>query len=184
MISTQNVQEGKSMFPQRLEPGIHEVKITGVTSGNSAKAGTPFIELMFESAGGNHRETFYMKEGDSMKISLEKIKHLATKVVTEAELDAISAKTVPDYATKLEALLKGKAVRIKLVGKEQINTKTGKMFVERSFGYYPFAEAMDAKHSALRFNMANASDYKPLPKAGSAVDALDLDQGGSDDLPF
>lgn len=189
MISTQNVQEGKSQFPQRLEPGVHKVQIVDILPGQSAQKGTPYIEFTFENAYGNHRETFYMKEGDSMKISLEKIKHLATKIVSEAELDAVSGNTVSEYAMNLAKILKGKEVRIKLSGKEQMNTKTYKVYVERSFGFYPFAESASVPDAStmLKYNPMNKSDFKPLKTVTDASDSpMDFASATStpEDLPF
>lgn len=190
MISTKSVQEGKSQFPQRLDPGIHMVQIVDITSGVSAAKKTPYIEFTFENAYGNHRETFYMKEGDSMKISLEKIKHLATKIVTEAELDAVAGNTVTDYAAGLAKLLKGTLVRIKLVGKEQYNAAKQKTYVERSFGFYPFAEnsSVPDAQTMLKYNPNNKSDYKPLASAsGASTDPMGFDAvttDVADDMPF
>lgn len=193
MISTKGVAEGKSQFPSRLEPGIHDVKVVSVIGGVSTLKKTPYVEITFENAYGNHRETFYFaKTGKSQEISLEKIKHLATKMITEDELNAISAADVNEYAAKLNVALVNKNVRIKLSGEEEWSTKNGKMFVKRQFNFYPWAEsaAVPFGQTKLKFNKNNLGDYKPLKSAAeaSAEPGLGLDSPsapqGSEDLPF
>ncbi len=186
MISTKDVAEGKSQFPSRLEPGIHDVKIQSIIGGVSTLKKTPYVEITFENAYGNHRETFYFaKTGKSQEISLEKIKHLATKVISEDELNAISAADVNEYAAKLNVALVNKSVRIKLSGEEEINTKTQKTFVNRKFNFYPWAEstAVPLAQTKLKFNKDNVGDYKPLSKA-SAASAVPGADGDVSDLPF
>lgn len=191
MISTKSVQEGVSKYPQRLDPGVHKVKIANITSGESARNKTPFIEFLFENAYGYHRETFYMKEGESMRISLEKIKHIATKIESEETVDKVTGKTVAEYAANLGTLLINKEVRIKLCGKEQMNTNTKKVFVERYFNFYPFAESVTTPDNAtmLKYSATNKGDYKALASSTNAVsDPMDLSTAGmtaqDDDLPF
>ena len=178
MISTNGVPEGKSQFPQRLDMGLHEVKIASITHGLSSKNQTPYVEITFENAAGFHKETFYMKEGPSMEISLERLKHLGTKLISEKEMDAISGNTVAEYAEALGRALVNKMIRIKLSGKEQYNAKTQKVYTEKHLGYYPFAEAIDASPKVLKFNANNSGDFKPLPKSATANVSPD------DDLPF
>lgn len=191
MLSTDGVKGGSPQYPGRLDPGVHDVKIASVVAGVSTVKKTPYVEITFTDGVGQHRETFYFAQGQSTTISLEKIKHLGTKILDENAMNAIKAPDVQGYADALAAVLVGKNVRIKLSGKEQWNTKTNKSFVERFFNLYPWAESADVPRaeSKLKYDQNKLSDYKPLPKLEDAsADGLGMpaptNTSIDTDLPF
>jgi hypothetical protein len=150
-----------------IYPGIKNHIIIGDVSQGASKSGTPFIEIeMYTKEGGkdsSKKFQFYTSE-KAMKMSLEKIKHIATKVVTEEELNA---------ATDIESLkdlLRGKALRMKFSGQEYVN-KNGEVKENALIGLAPFAEAIEegAEHppvadgdTKLKYDKDNEYDFKKL----------------------
>jgi hypothetical protein len=130
-----------------IYPGIkHHVIIKNVKTGKSANE-TPFIEIeMYTKEGGpdtSRSFKFYTSE-KAVKMSMEKIKHIATKVATADEVNA---------AKDLEALrdlLKGKALRMKFVGREYRNSNN-ELKEAAEIGLAPFAEAIEegAEHAPV-----------------------------------
>jgi len=103
--------------------------------------------------------------------SFEKIKHIATKVVKEADIDGIKAESLEEYGSKLQDLLMGKSLRMKFVGEEYINA-SGETKVKTTVGLPSFAEAiyeggeypvLDV--TKLKYNENNSYDMKKLEKA-------------------
>lgn len=157
-----------------IYPGIrHQVVIKNIKE-DKTPSGTPFIELeLYTKEGGPEASVkfpFYTSEKAAAK-SMEKIKHIATKVVTEAELNA--AKTVED----LKDLLKGKMLRMKFTGEEYKN-KNGEIKEKALIGLAPFAEAIEEggdhpvildEDTKLKFDKANQYDFKKFVEEGESA---------------
>lgn len=165
-INFNNVEE-QSKKP-KIQPGIYEVEITGVVEGKS-NGGTPTIEMGFLTTNGQyeHVEKFPAnpvvsagKEKSALDITLSKLKHIATKVVTVEELSGVSS--IEDY----NKLLTGKKLRMKFTGEER--PYNGNIYVNARIGFAPFAESLDTNPSMLVYNPNNSYDYKkaPAPTAG------------------
>lgn len=149
----------------KLQPGIHEVEITGVTDGTS-KNGQPTIEIGFVTTNGQYEHLEKMsanpvpsagKEKSALDVALSKITHIATKVVTREELEAANS------TDKLNTLLTGKTLRMKFIGEEsEYNNST---YVNTKIGFPTFAETIvEGEPTKLVFSKDNAWDYKPLAK--------------------
>lgn len=176
--SVEEKQVGGGNSQKYIYPGIrHRVVIKNVTEGKTP-GGTPFIEFeLYSKEGGpetSRKFQFYTSEKAIAK-SMEKIKHIATKVVTEEELN--NAKSVEE----LRDLLKGKVLRMKFTGEEYQNT-SGEIKSRALIGLAPFAEAVEegAAHppvadedTKLKFDDKNPYDFKKLEVAPSETPSED-----------
>jgi hypothetical protein len=186
-INFNGVQE-QSTKP-KMKPGIYEVEITGIVEGK-ANNGTPTIEMGFVTTNGQyeHTEKFAAnpivsagKEKSALDITLTKLKHIATKVVTVDELAAVNS--VDDY----NKLLTGKQLRVKFIGEERFyNNNT---YVNARIGFAPFAEPLETQPTQLTYNPNDSYDYKKavvspagtgLPSTGPVVFKTPV----KSDLPF
>lgn len=150
-----------------IYPGIrHEVVIKSVKEG-SPEGKSPYVELeMYTKDGGPETARsfkFYTSKGDIAK-TMEKIKHIATKVATQEEVTA--AKNVDD----LRDILKGKKLRMKFTG-EQWKNESGEIKERALIGLPPFAEAIEDgaaypavanEDTKLTFDKTNKYDFKLL----------------------
>jgi hypothetical protein len=168
--------------PKRIKPGIHEVEITGVRVGTTS-TGLPRLEIGFINANGEtHIEKFSLnskvnpgKTKSGLDITMSKIKHIGTKVVSEEEIN--NAKT-PE---QLNALLTGKKLRIKFCGEEFIGEK-GKS-IKTIIGNGVFAESLDTNPSKLKFDENNIYDIRRIPDSQND-NSFTNDEKNVDDLPF
>ena len=167
-----------------IRPGINEDVKIGPIEGNSTPGKAPYIDIKFYPANGKvedaTRSRFYMSEKAAKK-TLEKFNHLATKVVTKEEFDAVGSQssTVEQYAQKLNALLSGKVVpRMKFVAEEYKN-QSGDIKVRPQVGFVPFAEASKETPTALKFDLTSKYDNKKY-----ATPDMEVTAGATDDLPF
>jgi len=164
--------QGKGKY---IYPGIyHNVLIKNVKKGSSPN-GTPFIEIeMYTKEGGPEAAKsfkFYTSEKAKPK-SLEKIKHIATKVAKEDDVNK---------AKDLEALrdlLKGNALRMKFTGREYLNSSNERKEVAE-IGLPPFAEAIqegaeypvvEDENTELKFDKNNEWDFKKLDEGEESPD--------------
>lgn len=168
-FSTSGTSEKGSVY---LKPGISNATI-GTIEGVTPEMGSPYIEIGFYKEGGEIENStkvrFYMSDKGRSR-SLEKIKHVATKVVKAAEVDSIEADTLEDYGSKLQSLLMGKSLRMKFVGEEYVNA-SGAVKVKTTVGLPSFAEAITdgaeypvVTETKLKYNENNSYDMKRLEK--------------------
>jgi hypothetical protein len=172
-FTTTGTQDNGNGGGKYLKPGINNTTI-GTIEGTTPEQGSPYIEVKFYKEGETIENStgvrFYMSEKGRAR-SLEKIKHIATKVVKEAEVDSIQAETLEDYASKLQNLLMGKSLRMKFVGEEYVNA-SNQVKVKTTIGLPSFAEAIYeggeypiVEETKLKYNENNSYDMKKLEKA-------------------
>lgn len=188
MYTTAGTAE-KTFVSKYIEPGVHEVKIVAI-EGVDSETGASYVQISFEDSDEKTAQIrFYMSE-KAIARSLEKIKHLATKMVTEAKVDKIKADNLEDYGSKLDTLLGGKSCRVKFTG-EEVDGNNGNWW-KAGIGLPTFAEAINkgAEHdpvseedSKLALNKSNKYDWKPLPTADVEI-TDEVASSGEDDAPF
>lgn len=174
-----------------IRPGVNnEVVIDSVKGVNESK---PYIEFLVRlpkaTPEEGSRQRFYMHTEPAAALNTARIKHIATKVVTEAQVDAISADNILDYGMKLNKLLAGKALRMKFIAEEYVKND-GTVGVRSVLPVQNFAEAINegAEYPAvakadtrLKYDETNPYDYKKLAnKPDSAATIVSQE----DDLPF
>lgn len=173
--TTSGTEEKEIKGGKYLKPGINNTTI-GTVEGITPEQGSPYIEIAFYKQGQdaeNHTKVrFYMSEKGRAK-SFEKIKHIATKVVKEATVDAIKAESLEDYGQKLQNILMGNSLRMKFVGEEYVNA-SNEVKVKTTVGLPSFAEATQEgaeypvitdADTKLKYNENNSYDMKRLEKA-------------------
>lgn len=158
-----NVEE--STQKPKLQPGIYEVEITGVTEGTS-KSGQPTIEVGFVTTDGTYEHVEKMsanpvpsagKEKSAQDVALSKILHIATKLVTREQIDAATT------TEALNKLLTGKTLRMKFIGEE--SEYNGQIYVNTKLGFPTFAETIvKDEPTKLVYNPGNTYDYKKYTK--------------------
>lgn len=190
-FSTKNVEETvaeqKIYDKPYIDAGINEVTFVKIEGNPGQEGKSPFITIDFAKMSDNSKgvsEKLYFSE-KAIESSLQKIKHMATKVVTVDKIDAINESDVVAYAAKLNSLLVGKSLRIKFSGEEIQGSEGKKNWTKAVFPYYvsgktpPFAEDLKVKETKLTFDSNNKFDVKKLV-APTATTNL----GPKDDLPF
>lgn len=158
MFSFKNVEESKGFESKFIEPGIHVVTVKEV---KGVSEGTPHIQFTFEKEGKTADIRFYMTDAASVK-SMQKLKHLANKMIKNADLESITGDIV-DVGFGLNKKLAGKKVRVKLCG-EEVEGKIGDDGKKKSnwfksvIGLPEFAEAV-----------IEGAEYSPVPEGMSKL---------------
>lgn len=175
MYTTKGTEE-KEFKSKYIAPGVQKVKIVSIT-GMAPEGKSPYLELAFvnqEEMTANIR--FYMSE-KAMPKSLEKIKHIGTKMVTNDDLDAIKADSIDSYGAALNGLLAGKTCRIKFTG-EEVESEKG-IWTKAGIGLPTFAEAtkdgaqypaVDDEDTKLVYDENNKWDLKRLAPVDAETD--------------
>jgi hypothetical protein len=169
-----------------IQPGLNEnVTLVSIT-GNAPEGRAPYLELTFRLATGGETDTtairLYMSE-NAKKRATEALIHLATKVVTRDEIDAVTGTTIEDYASGVNKLLKGETWGVlKFKGQEYTNSN-GETKYKATLGFAPFAEATTStlETTKLTFDPNNKWDFERL-EAPSLKEHLTAVV--NDDLPF
>ena len=144
-----------------LEPGINEVKLTGVELLTSQK-GKPYIRMtVADSTGATCVHNYSLdtdinpgKEKSAWSITKNSILQLGIATIGEAKTrTAMESGSPQEFATKLATSLTGKPFRLKVVG-EEVMTQAGNKFTKAHFGSGYFAEAttVPADQSKLKFD--------------------------------
>lgn len=193
-IGTKGVTDTAKEFTSKfIAPGIHEVKITNVTTvENEGKA--PYLQFSFENRTGQTAEVkFYVSDAAREK-TMTKIKHLGTKIVDETTLDAVTGKNYTEYAKNLTRVIAGKWLRVKFSGEMVaggLNAETGERkrdWAKATIGLPRFAESLTTTSTKLTFDPTNKYDLKPLDVVD--VETTTYTNNGSfkkvvdNDLPF
>lgn len=179
MFTTKGVSEETG--GEYIKPGIHNVTITEVTSKESDGVAAPSIFITFAQTDSNQKlnvQFAFSEKG--YKFALLKLKHMLTKVVDEATVDAIEGKNVTELAKAYNKILKGKTLNIKFTGKEIAGTSGKRNWWKAEIPIprknNPFAETVGTNPTTLVWN--EKYDMKALPTASTTPD------GATDDLPF
>jgi hypothetical protein len=156
-----------------IYPGIrNNVKIKKWTNGSTPN-GTPFLAVHLVTREGEEANVeatefpFYTSE-KALKTSLAKIKHIVTKVATEAEWLSKEPADMDEMTDHLNDISRGKYLRIKFTGEEYQN-KNGEIKEKALIGLPEFAEAIEngaeypvvaPEESKLVFDKNNSYDFK------------------------
>lgn len=145
-----------------LRPGIHDVIVREVKSGESSQKGTPFIEMTIEdSLGKTCSHICYTsttkaegKQSSAWDISKNILLTFATAVTGSEENARELFKGATDYktlATKMNSTLTGKKLRISLKGKWINPTDVSKpSWIKAEFGNGKFAEPISTTPTTLK----------------------------------
>ncbi len=176
-FTTKGVNEAGGKF---ISYGIKDVKVTGIEAKEAAEGSTPSLFINFQELNGEKTVSARFSFSDkAAPYSLRKIKHLSTKVVDEALVDAIDEKTVTGYATALSKLIVGKSMRVKFSAEEIDGTRNGKRnWFKSVVNFPPFAEALSVSPTQLVFDPTR--DIKRL----APVTANPTGTTAAEPLPF
>lgn len=176
------VTEPKGLY---IRPGINkDVQIVSV-EGLAPEGGSPALEFTFKLVTSPDEATtkvrFFMSEKAEKK-SLEKIKHLATKVVTEEQLDAVGGDDIVSYGTALNKLLAGKTVKEMKFNGEEYKNASGEVKSKAVIGLPKFASATVGE---LKYDASNSYDFKKLEVADVDGSFMGVPQNeNKSQLPF
>lgn len=182
-FDTKNVQDAPRK--KYVRPGVNEDVQIGSIEGVKPETGSPYIDIKFFIAGGKiedaTRSRVYMSES-ALKMSLMKLNHIATKVVSKEEFDAAGAgeADVVQYGRKLNALLAGKIIPRMMFTAEEYRNQSGEVKVRPGLGLPPFAEATKEGPTSLKYDPQNKYHYKKLAQP----DAEPAGAAPRDDMPF
>ncbi len=157
-----------------IYPGVLRVVIKGWEKGESS-GGTPFIAVNMitklaeeENPDAVKDFKFYMTDA-SKSTSMKKIKHIMTKVTTNANINKEVA-NLDEFIALLNSFSANKELRVKFSGKEYIN-KNDDLKINAEIGLPNFAEATqlgseypvvaDAS-TKLTYDENNKYDFKRL----------------------
>lgn len=189
-FGTKGTQE-RTSDGKYIRPGInHTVIIESVKGVDESK---PYLEFLFRTpkatAEEGNRQRLYMHTEGSAALNTARLKHIATKVVTENEIDSLSAENILQYGAKLNKLLAGKKLRLKFSAEQYIKAD-GSVGVRAVLPVQNFAEAIvgGAEYPAvkdsdtkLKYDESNQYDFKKLANV-EPTGTVSSDE--SDDLPF
>tara|TARA_R110000868_G_scaffold386141_1_gene654333 strand:+ start:456 stop:1007 length:552 start_codon:yes stop_codon:yes gene_type:complete len=180
-FSTAGVQEAPEFENKWIKAGINENvvlhSIEAIVPEDTTKS--PYLEFGFRLSNGTDQDLnkvkFYMSDSAATK-SIEKIKHIATKLVTEEQIDAVTGTDLASYGKALNNLLSGKVIReMKFVGEEYL--KDGKVRVAAKLGLPKFASK---EVGTLKYNPNSEYDLVKLPVADAEITTV----AAGDGLPF
>lgn len=154
-----------------LSKGINEDVTIGSITLETPDTGAPYISIMLHKSSSSPEQgtTFRMYMSDAARPkTLEKITHLATKVITKESLLAINndSKSIEEFCNKLNAVLEGKTIKWFKFTAEQYLNGEGKLRDRLKIGLPPFAS--QEKESKLKFDESNKYDYVPLTEVTTA----------------
>jgi hypothetical protein len=169
---------GKEVNSERVSkyitPGVHEVTIARI-EGVKSQNGNPMLNISLHLKDGDSenanifRVVMQKTDGTDNEMSLKKIQHLATKIVTKDQYLAATGDTIEEYGENLSNLLSGNSVRMKFVAEEYVK-QDGNTGVRANIGLPEFAEAIQegseysvVEVTKLVYDPSNQYDYKKLP---------------------
>lgn len=146
----------------RIQPGIEEAQITGVTDGTNDN-GKYYLSIKFVTLDNNreHEERFYFTTEKGERISLQRIKSLIRELVGADKADG-------EYTLEqLNAMLTGKKGRFKFVGEEYEYDGDVRMRTQLAFSSFVESLKISKEDSKLKFD--NTRDIKTLPNIKEAT---------------
>lgn len=199
MFNLKEVQEetrGNGGSQTYIYPGIrHNVIIAKWAQGKSS-LGTPFIAVHLVTKEGKEANVepkafeFYVSPA-AMEMSLQKIKHIVTKVTTVKAWESKEPANLEEMIEHLNDISKGESLRMKFTGEEYKNS-AGDIKEAARIGLPDFAEAIQegAEHppvadedTKLTFDKNNKYDFKKLETEAPTPED-DVEESSSDSLPF
>ena len=161
-----------------LRPGIYDVVVKEVKSGESSQKGTPYIEMTVEDKDGKtcthvcYTSTTKQegKQNSAWDISKNILLTFATAVTGSEESARELFKGASDYKTlaaKMNSTLTGKKLRISLKGKWINPTDVSKpSWIKAEFGNGKFAEPISTNPTGLK---TQGTKGEPRPSTTTEV---------------
>jgi len=139
MFNTKNVTEGAAYLQVGVNDDVTIVDINAVVE----EGKTPYFDLLIAPSSNiespNSFRLYFSEK--ATQYSLARIKHIATKVVTQEQIDNVVGTDFNDYATKLKMLLGGRRLRLLLNGSEYMRND-GSIGTRTELPMMNFAEAI------------------------------------------
>lgn len=157
---------------RRLGPGVHDaVTIKSVAFGVSSKKQTPFCEVEFESKEGSLKDKFYttVKALPKFKELFLNTGHSDNQLQREISEDEI------------RALLVGKTLRLKVVGREYVKTDQSGIAIASELGFSGFSEPMNVPFEKSKLSFDSDRD---LTKLTSDETSEIVEMESESDSPF
>lgn len=166
-----------------IYPGIrNRVVIKKWTHGVQAnEKKTPFVSIHLVTQEGKAANVepkefkFYMSE-KAMPTSLAKIKHIVTKVTTQAKFESKEPSDMEELVDHLNDISQGSVLRMKFNGREYLNASQ-EIKEAAEIGLPEFAEAVEDgaeypavadENTALTFDKENKNDFQKLDVVASS----------------
>lgn len=117
MFNTKDLKT-KEAVQLYVKPGNQKVIVNSIRGEQPADTNrSPFIELEIYPSGSSPENCFRGRlytSDKALELTLERLKHICTKLITDEEFDAIgnSSTNVEEYAAKLNAVCAGKELRM------------------------------------------------------------------------
>lgn len=186
-FNTKEIVEGGKY----IRPGVNEVVLDSI-EGCEPQGMGHYLSLKFRLPNSEDTTEVRLYMGEkSQDMSMSKLTHIATKMVTRNELNNISADDLISYGAKLNKILSGKKVRMKFIAKEYRNAK-GDVKVKPDIPLKYFAEAIidgaeypavATNQSQLSYDPTNQYDYIKLTDSPVTDDTI-ITGKDADKLPW
>jgi hypothetical protein len=183
------VKEG----PSYVQPGVSEFLITEIKEGVMPfDDKVPCISIKVEDLENKsvYVENFSMKTEKSpgkekapYEWSLERIKHLGTKIISEDDFNSIQ------NVNQMSAKLVGSKVRLKFGAREYLsNDNVLKVVAKLPFSRFAESISIPKEKSSLKYDPKNKYDYEsyegPMPEASTNESKSVNNTGEKNYLPF
>ena len=177
------VEEAVNTFKERIEPGVHEIKILSVT-GEENTNGKAYVSIKCENLEGtrSHEEKMWATTPAALDMTAGKLKHLI-KAATGKEIKGTLSVEV------VNKVLVNQKVRVKFTCEE--SEYNGEIYLKTSFGFKGFAESLSvpADKTGLKYDPNNKWDFRRAVKIkAEAVNYDSVSEEGetefADDDPF
>ncbi len=152
----------------RIEPGIEEAQITGVTDGTNDN-GKYYLSIKFVSIDGSkeHEERFYFTTEKGERISLQRLKSLIRELIGKDKAEG-------EYTLEqLNTILTGKKGRWKFTGEEYEYNGDIRMRTQLAFSNFVEPLTVPKEESKLKFDKNR--DIKLMPIAPSATATYEIE---------
>lgn len=182
---------GHSEAPSGLREGIQTVTIHSFTA-ETNRNGKQFLGFKVYPKNGDPEYArtfeFYVTTDKAKEYMTKKVIHIATKVVTRAQIDAVGGSTLEEYAANLTNLLGGKDIRLVFDGEEYYKG-TDLRIAPKLNRVSDFAEAVaegaeypavDLSRTALKFDPAVHIKKAILPDADMLNEEIPVSMPDSD----
>ena len=157
----------------RIQPGIDEAVITGVTDDKNDN-GKYYLSIKMVSLDGKreHEERFYFSTEKGERISLQRLKSLIREMVGKEKAE-------DDYTLEqLNAMLTGKEGRWLFVGEEY--EWEGDVRLRTSLAFSNFVEKITVKAADSKLKFDEIKNIKKIPKAPPIKTDEPNDEDGGD----
>ena len=149
----------------RIQPGIEEAQVTGVTDGTNDND-KYFLAIKFVSLDGakEHEERFYFTSEKGERISLQRLKSMLRELIGKDKAEG-------EYSLdQLNAMLTGKKARWKFVGEEYEYNGEIRMRTQLAFSNFVEPLTVPKEESKLKFDKNRDIKLMPTPPTKMSTD--------------